>query len=160
MTPRFVADCMVGRLAKWLRAFGFDVVYDPFAEDAWVASQAQDSGRILLTRDTGLRYVYGARILFIQSDHVAEQLRQVVEETPLNLNLAQPLTRCTVCNGALVTASRGEVWERVPPFIYLTQERYAACPDCRRVYWMGTHVANMLARLRELKREAQPGRAA
>jgi len=136
------------------------VLYDPFAEDAWVAGQARDTGRILLTRDTGLHYVYGARTLFVQSDHVEEQLRQVVKEVPLDLDLAQPLTRCTVCNGPLVTASRDDVWERVPPFIYLTQERYAACPECGRVYWMGTHVANMLARLRELRRKAQPGRAA
>jgi uncharacterized protein with PIN domain len=160
MAPRFLADCMVGRLAKWLRAFGCDVVYDPFAEDGWIASQARESGRILLTRDTGMRYVYGVRTLFIHSDHVEEQLRQVVEETPLDLNLAQSLTRCTVCNGELVTAARDDVWERIPSFIYLTQERYAVCPECARVYWMGTHVENMLARLRELKRQAQSERAA
>jgi hypothetical protein len=159
MAPRFIADCMVGRLAKWLRAFGFDVLYHPFAEDGWLASQARDSGRILLTRDTGMRYVYGVRTTFIQSDHVEEQLRQVVAETPLDLDPTQSLTRCTVCNGELATAARGEVWERVPPFIYLTQERYAVCPDCRRVYWTGTHVGNMLARLTELRDRAQPERA-
>ena len=160
MPPRFLADCMVGRLAKWLRAFGFDVLYHPFAEDGWLASRARDESRLLVTRDTGMRYVYGARTLFITHDHVEEQLRQVVTETPLDLDLAQPLTRCTVCNGELVTASRGEVWDRVPPFIYLTQERYAACPHCGRVYWAGTHAGNMLARLRELKHRAQSERAA
>ncbi len=159
MAARFIADCMVGRLAKWLRAFGFDVLYHPFAEDGWIASRAREEERILLTRDTGMRYVHGVRTIFIESDDVEEQLRQVVTETPLALDPARSLTRCTVCNGALVMATRDEVWERVPPYVYLTQERYAVCPDCRRVYWMGTHVANMLARLSELRGRARPGRA-
>ena len=152
--PRFAADCMVGKLAKWLRAFGFDVWYDPFAEDAEVAAAARERGAILLTRDTGLRSVPGVRVLFIESDHVEEQLQQVAGQAPLDLALAQPLTRCTACNGELRTASREEVWPRVPPFIYLTQERFAACPECGRVYWNGTHVARLRERLAELREEA------
>jgi len=158
--PRFVADCMVGKLAKWLRAFGFDVVYQPFAEDRALLRAARERGALLLTRDTGLRYVEGVRVLFILSDHVEEQLRQVVLEAPLDLALAQPLTRCTACNGELLTASRNEVWDRVPPFIYLTHERYAACPDCARVYWAGTHVQHLLDRLAELRARAQREEAA
>ncbi len=40
--PRFVADCMVGKLARWLRAFGFDVCYEPFAEDRALVRSAQN----------------------------------------------------------------------------------------------------------------------
>lgn len=155
MAPRFLADCMVGRLAKWLRAFGFDTAYDPFAEDGWLASRAREENRLLLTRDTGMRYVYGVRTLFIHSDHVAEQLRQVVKETPLDLESAQPMTRCLVCNRALEPTAREEVRDRVPPYVYRTQERFARCPECGRIYWAGTHVEKMLAQLRALKQEAE-----
>ncbi len=99
-------------------------------------------------------------MLFITSDHVEEQLRQVVLEAPLDLALAQPLSRCTACNGELAPASRQQVWDRLPPFIYLTHERFAACPECGRVYWMGTHVARLLERLAELRLQAERREAA
>jgi uncharacterized protein len=158
--PSFVVDCMLGRLALWLRAFGFDAWYQPFAEDRVIASLARETGRLLLTRDTGLRYVHGARTIFVLSDHVEEQLRQVVAEAPLDLAAARPLTRCTVCNRELCSAARSEVWDRIPPFVYLTQERYAECTQCRRVYWSGTHVDHMLARLAELAAPTPEGPAA
>ncbi len=158
--PRSVADCMVGTLARWLRAFGFEVVYHPFAEDRELARAARARGAVLLTRDTGLRYVEGVRVVFVLSDHVEEQLRQVVREVPLDLALAQPLSRCTACNGELRTTSRDQVWERVPAFIYLTQERYAVCPECGRVYWSGTHVTHLLERLAELRAQVRPQEAA
>ncbi len=33
MTPRFVVDTMLGRLARWLRAMGYDTLYPGQAED-------------------------------------------------------------------------------------------------------------------------------
>jgi hypothetical protein len=158
MAPRFVADSMLGRLARWLRAFGFDVAYHPFADDPEVLVWARERGAILLTRDTELarlaraRASWGARVIFLQHDRVDDQLRQVIEEAPLDLAQARPLTRCTVCNAELLTATREEVWAQVPPFIYLTHESYARCPGCRRVYWEGTHVGRMQARLERLRR--------
>ena len=50
----FVADCMLGRLAKWLRILGFDVLYFSKAEDPALVEIARRDGRVLLTRDTGL----------------------------------------------------------------------------------------------------------
>jgi uncharacterized protein with PIN domain len=35
----------------------------------------------------------------------------------------------------------------VPPYVYLTQERFAICPSCNRVYWHGTHADEMLKRI-------------
>jgi uncharacterized protein with PIN domain len=94
------------------------------------------------------------RLLFINDDRVEDQLRQLVEELPLDLSEARPMTWCTVCNQPLAPTTRHEVWDRVPPFVYLTQVEFAACPECGRVYWEGTHVARMRARLEELARSA------
>lgn len=155
MAPRFVADSMLGRLAKWLRAFGFDVFYDPFLSDHEVIARAREDGAIALTRDTGFPDPADVRVLLIDSNHVSEQLAQVAREVPLNLEAARPLTRCTVCNEALIPATRDEVWDRVPPFVYLTNEAYARCPRCERVYWEGTHALRMRRQLSRLTDPSQ-----
>lgn len=155
MLPRFVADSMLGKLARWLRAFGCDVVYHPFADDHQVVAWARERAAVVLTRDTRIPKPPDVRIMLIEDDDVEDQLRQVVEEAPLDLAEAQPLTRCTVCNGELAAAARDEVWREVPPFIYLTQEQYARCPDCRRVYWEGTHAPRMRRRLAGLTAAAR-----
>jgi hypothetical protein len=134
---------MLGRLAKWLRAFGFDVDYDPFLDDHGVIARARERGAIALTGDTEFPKPADVRVIFIESDHLHEQLEQLLRDVPLDLAEAQPLTRCTVCNRTLVTTTRDEVWRDIPPFIYLTNETYARCPDCRRVYWEGSHATRM-----------------
>ena len=148
----FVADSMLGRLAKWLRAFGFDVFYDPFLDDHGVVACARERGAIALTRDTRFPQPPDVRIILVKSDHIAEQLKQIVEHVPLDLSTARPLTRCTVCNHTLVPATRDDVWDRLPPFVYLTNETYARCPGCDRVYWEGTHAPRIRAELARLSR--------
>ena len=154
MAPRFVADSMLGRLARWLRARGCDVVYEPSADDHRLIAWARERKAIVLTRDTRFPSAPEVRVLFIAHDRVEEQLRQVAREAPLDLGEVRALSRCLVCNTELVPATRDEVWQQVPPFVYLTQEAYARCPGCGRVYWEGTHVARMR---RELERLSQAG---
>jgi uncharacterized protein with PIN domain len=150
VAPRFVADCMLGRLARWLRAFGFDVAYHPSADDHQIIALARERRAVALTRDTRMPRAPDIRFIFIEDDRVEQQLRQLVREVPLDLSQARPLSRCTVCNSALDAATRDEVWREVPPFIYLTEERYARCRGCRRVYWEGTHVARIRERISRL----------
>ncbi|MFB3881470.1 MAG: Mut7-C RNAse domain-containing protein [Armatimonadota bacterium] len=140
---RFVADAMLGRLAKWLRALGFDVHYDPSLDDHAVIARARERGAIALTGDTEFPKPADVRVIFIESDRLKEQLAQLVRDVPLDLKEAKPFTRCIVCNRELVPATRDEVWRDIPPFIYLTNETYARCPECRRVYWEGSHAAHM-----------------
>jgi len=69
----------------------------------------------------------------------------------------QPFTRCLACNALLSEAPPHEVQERVPPRVQASQSRFQQCPDCRRVYWPGTHHQRMQAlvdRLRQLEHEA------
>ena len=158
MPPRFVADSMLGRLAKWLRAFGFGVHYDPSLDDHGVIARARERGAIALTGDTDFPKPADVRVIFIVSDHLKEQLEQLVRDVPLHLTEARPFTRCIVCNQALVPATRDEVWRDIPPFIYLTNESYARCPECKRVYWEGSHARRMHDALVSLSASARADR--
>jgi uncharacterized protein len=143
---KFIADVMVGKLARWLRILGFDVVYSNKFEDDEIIRIAEAEDRLILTRDTGLisRRIK-ARWLFIASDHCREQLRQVIDT--FSLREFHVFTRCVECNTPLNAVDKESVFEKVPPFVYLTQKRFAMCPSCNRVYWHGTHAEEILKRL-------------
>jgi uncharacterized protein len=142
----FIADVMVGKLARWLRVLGFDVLYSNAYEDDELIRIAEAEDRVILTRDTRLAVRrMKARCVLIASDHYREQLQQVIRI--FDLKDFNTLSRCIECNALLQAIDKEDVFERVPPFVYLTQERFAVCPSCNRVYWHGTHVSAILKRL-------------
>jgi uncharacterized protein with PIN domain len=143
---RFLADCNVGRLARWLRALGHDAEFEPHLPDPDLVRRALAEDRLLLTRDRDLmrrRVIQSGqlRALFIRSDAVLGQVRQVATE--LDLELVPVLDRCLECNVALLEPTAQAVAARVPPYVRRTQTRYRECPRCERVYWAGTHWQRM-----------------
>ena len=54
---------------------------------------------------------------------------------------------CIECNAPLTPIDRTEVEQRVPPFVFRTQETFYCCPRCDKLYWRGTHWRNMRAEL-------------
>jgi len=150
VAPRFLADAMLGRLARWLRILGYDTEYFP-GEDDELIRRARRENRLLLTRDTRLLHrcsggVRGAMNplphLFIESDHVMEQLRQVVAALHLN-PAAPPARRCSCCNTVLESRDKAQVVGLVPEFVWSHHQAFWACPRCRRIYWAGTHRRRM-----------------
>ena len=138
---------MVGKLARWLRVLGVDVAYSNTYEDDEIIRIATAENRIVLTRDTGLAARRAAvRFVLIESDDYTQQIGEVIRE--FSLRDFEVFTRCLECNVVLTPASKESVFERVPPYVYLTQERFAVCPSCNRVFWHGTHADQMLKRIR------------
>ena len=146
---RFLADAMLGKLAKWLRISGYDTLYESGVEDDELVTRAAGEGRVILTRDTRLaRRLAPGGYLFIRDNRTADQFRQVVSE--LGLEACGPgfFTRCTVCNGELRAADRESVRGVVPEYTYSVTMKFLRCPSCGRVYWEGTHKARILERLK------------
>jgi uncharacterized protein with PIN domain len=144
--PRFLADCNVGRLARWLRALGYDASYHAHIADGELVREAAAEDRVLLTRDRDLmkrRVIQSGvvRAILIRDDEVTAQLRQVFEA--LGLDLEHSLTRCIECNSELQPRLADRVADLVPPYVQRTQSRYSQCPSCGRVYWAGTHWRRM-----------------
>ena len=139
---KFIADVMLGKLAKRMRLLGIDVLYDHAYQDNEVLRLSLDQDRIILTRDTGLasRPLAQNHIL-IESDLVDEQLHQVVETS--SLSATAMLTRCTVCNTILTAPARDEVRDLVSIHVYEQHRDFLRCETCGRIYWKGTHVKNM-----------------
>jgi uncharacterized protein len=136
---KFIADAMLGRLAKWLRILGFDVLYYPDIDDREVVRIAREQERTILTRDTQLSNRKGLPgVVFIEKDDVFDQLALIM--TRLDFNQTVFSGRCVVCNGVLdEVAQKEEVRELVPDFIYLNFSGFLRCRDCGKVYWEGSH---------------------
>jgi uncharacterized protein with PIN domain len=140
---KFIADVMLGRLAKRMRLAGFDVLYDRGLADNDVIRLSLEQERVILTRDAGLASRPLARNhLLIRSDRRDEQFRQVLRSFPAGPG-TDVLTRCSRCNVRLTAADRNEVRDRVPEHVYATMDRFFACGQCGRIYWKGSHVRNM-----------------
>jgi uncharacterized protein with PIN domain len=140
---------MLGGLARWLRVLGLDVAYEPHLDDAGLVALAVREGRLLLTRDRKLvqRRLLRGRHLLVESEHLKEQLRQVLAMPGARPRAERLLGRCLRCNVPLVPLDRAVARERVPPYVARTQERFRGCPLCGRVYWPATHVSRMRERL-------------
>jgi uncharacterized protein with PIN domain len=141
--PRFLADAMLGRLARWLRLLGFDTAYEAELSDSDLVRRALEEERWILTRDRALPVewrVSGIHVL--RSEALADQLRDVVRAFRL-ASRVEPFSRCGECNAPLAAASRAEVSGRVPPRVLATARELRRCPGCERVYWRGSHTARM-----------------
>jgi hypothetical protein len=150
LTPRFLADRMLGRLARWLRILGYDTAYLPQLSPLGIMREGRRQNRLILTRDTRLlRRKDAPPLLFVHSDHFREQLLQVIDT--LHLDPTRSLfSRCIECNQLLQEAARDEVREQVPEYVWQTQAGFRRCPQCRRLYWGATHREHVLEELRKL----------
>ncbi|MGC8746843.1 MAG: DUF5615 family PIN-like protein [Candidatus Saccharicenans sp.] len=149
---KFIADCMVGKLARWLRILGFDVAYYPKIEDDELIQLAAKENRIILTRDHELikkahrRKSLKQNTLLIESESWEEQVEQVLDHFKLRPKI-DPNSRCLECNEKLKFLPKARAKNLVPPFVYEKADSFALCPKCGRVFWKGTHFRDMEKKL-------------
>jgi hypothetical protein len=149
---RFIVDLNVGRLARWLRMMGYDTLLFDHGEDYRMIRIALDQARIIITRDTRImerRVITSGRLraILVNGDRPEKQMHQMMEHLPLNTDF-RPFSLCLECNQPLVERSKEDVADRVPPYVFQTQEQFVECPTCRRVFWKGTHWQAMTRKLR------------
>ena len=133
---KFLCDPNLGRLAKWLRIMGFDTEYIHHWDNDTIRN-ALSSQRIFLTRKRKL--AARKNHLVIISDHVEEQLIEVDRALSIK-SQAKPFTRCNVCNERLIYVKPDRVKGLVPEYVHTTQEEFAMCSKCSRIFWKGTHL--------------------
>jgi uncharacterized protein with PIN domain len=148
---KFIADVMLGRLAKRMRLLGIDVLYDRSLDDNEIIRLSLEQDRVILTRDRALSdRPLAANQLFIHAHLIQQQVEQVLSTFPLE-TLLHPLSRCSACNEPLVRITREEARDLVPQYVYENKDLFLRCPRCKRTYWHGTHVRGMALPERRIK---------
>jgi uncharacterized protein with PIN domain len=150
--PRFTCDAMLGRLARWLRAAGYDASWQEGIDDWELIRLALREGRVLLSCDTGIFRVGIVRDGEVPALQVpnglatGEQLGFVMEK----LTLSPRPSRCMACGGELIEVRKEAMAGKVPPRSYASCDRFWQCKRCDQPFWRGTHwqaIARVLERL-------------
>lgn len=128
---RILCESMLGKLARWLRLLG---------EDAPLLSKPRLSlgpDEVLLTRRLGLKNRPG--VLFVEHDRLEDQLGQVLSELQLTPDPGRFFCRCLECNVLVEPLARERAEGLVPDFTLETAESFTQCPECKKIFWPGSH---------------------
>jgi uncharacterized protein with PIN domain len=146
VSPRFVADHMLGSLARWLRMMGYDTVYDKSLDDQELASFARAENRFILTRDKELAKEPGS--LLIEKDDLDSQLQAAGAR--FGLHFTEDRIRCSACNGELLDLPKDDAKDKVPDGAWQVNDKFWRCSKCDKVYWKGTHWNGIMDRLKRI----------
>ncbi|MCI0413168.1 Mut7-C RNAse domain-containing protein [bacterium] len=139
---KFVADVMLGSLARLMRFHGYDVEYSNTADDETLRKRSVH--RILLTKDRALsKRIRKGRSYLVQNTGGKDQLQEIQKQFPVR----NTSSRCVECNSKLRSIRKEKVEHLVPPFVYKKYNQFFSCPSCMRIYWQGTHFERMLRML-------------
>jgi uncharacterized protein with PIN domain len=143
---KFLADSMLGNLAKWLRVLGYDTHYQSnYSSDA--IDRLVRDGRRLLTRHMERAGQYDNAVL-LKGNHVGEQLTELRKSVHLATDRTRWFARCLICNTPLETAREDAARSNVPEYVfyrYIKEIKF--CPFCDRYFWPGTHRKRMSRQL-------------
>ncbi len=149
--PRFACDAMLGGLARWLRAAGYDASWHDGIADSDLIRLARAEGRTVLSSDGDIfdyavvRNGVVPAVFVPRGQPVQAQLRHVLR----GLGLPLRESRCMACGGELAELTKEAAGGRVPPGSLARHEHFWECVRCKQVFWHGTHWEKIVARLRE-----------
>ncbi|NJE04890.1 hypothetical protein E3E36_01735 [Thermococcus sp. M36] len=149
----FIADMMLGRLARWLRLYGYDTLYG-VEDDDEILRMAGAEGRVILTRDATLAERarrLGIGVVLLESNSFEEQVEELRHFGVEFKELFPANARCPKCNGLIRHASKEEVKGKVPPSVYERYGEFYVCTDCGQIYWPGRQWREMVKIDRKLR---------
>ncbi len=150
---------MLQGLGRWLRAAGHDtaIARHGLTDDVLIERTLQES-RLLLTCDRALanHHAVRTRSVILPASGLDSAVRALGHALGIDW-LHAPFTRCLLDNTLLAAASE-RARLALPPKVRRLPGPIRSCPACHRLYWPGSHVTRMTARLEAWQAEAAPPR--
>jgi len=151
----FLADAMLGNIARKLRIFGFDTIYLAHARDDEILKTGIEQDRVILTADRELfkRVVkVGARGVLVSGG--ASELEDLIHILTKNgitsVGTSGICSRCSICNGPLEERTSDQVKNDhgsndhavidVPDKVISCHKQFFECTECGKIYWEGGHL--------------------
>lgn len=159
---KFLADAMLGRLARFLRIFGYDTLYANDLEkkygittpisDKKLLEHAIKDGRIIITRDNLFHKKAGDHSIYLTGEGIYNYLAQLKQKIDLNFNFDMKHARCSLCNSPLEKIQDKEsIKHLVKESTYLYHDIFYKCQNskCGKIFWKGTHIQTILDGLKK-----------
>jgi uncharacterized protein with PIN domain/DNA-directed RNA polymerase subunit RPC12/RpoP len=147
---KFFADVNVARLVRWLRAAGFDTLWEDRIADFDLVRRAAVEKRFVLTLDKRILQEFLVdHVVLLTSEDPLAQFAEIIER----FNISKPVrlfVRCLACNTVLRPATTDEIGANVPEAVAATTREFQLCPTCGKIYWEGTHTRRMRAAIEEI----------
>jgi uncharacterized protein with PIN domain len=143
---------MLGKLARWLRMLGQDVVYSTEMNDSALLEVSKNEQRVLLTKDLELyQRAISKRIdaLFIQGKSESEELAEVAKRYDLRLEIDMEKSHCPLCNTTLKATPKDQLSEEIEKNTFIYYDKFWKCPHCGQVYWQGAHWKQITGTLKD-----------
>jgi len=151
---RFIVDGHLGKLTRNLRLLGFDIAYDPQAQDRQLLSVMESENRALLTRDRRLLMHAVVQTGYCpRSQNAHEQTIEVIRRFDLFDSIA-PFTRCLSCNAPLEKVAKADIIEKLEPLTKIYYEQFRRCTGCGQIYWAGSHFSKLQTRLEGIRTQS------
>ena len=154
---KFLADGMMGKLARWLRMLGQDVIYSVKFNDSELLELAKKEERVLLTKDFELykrAIIRGLYAYYVEGKSESEHLAEVAKRYSLLLTIDMDKSHCPICNTKLTPTPKEKLQGELEKNTFTYYDKFWKCPNCRQIYWKGAHwkqINNTLTQARQLR---------
>lgn len=155
---KFVADGMLGKLARWLRMLGHDVKYSNKSDDAELEVVAKEEHRVLLTRDLELyRHATskGIDAFYVEGETEAQRIAELARRFNIPLAIDLQKSRCPKCNSEIQSIPKEKVADSIEPNTFNHYDAFWKCPQCGQIYWQGAHWVKIRAVLEEAEENSK-----
>ena len=139
---KFIINSMLGSLARKLRIFGYDALYDRHYIDSNIIEIARSEARIILTSDKELHKMAkskGTNSLLVSDGNDEERVIFVFRSLGLTPELDPKKSRCPLCNNEIRVINKAEINKNIPENIINKYKEFYICLKCGQTYWIGSH---------------------
>jgi hypothetical protein len=133
---------MLGKLTRWLRMLGQDVIYSVKLNDSELLELAKKENRVLLTKDLELyqrAVAKGIDAFYLEGKTESERLTELAKRYDLTLAIDMEKSRCPKCNTKLKATPKEMLLGELQKNTFIHYDEFWKCPDCGQVYWQGAH---------------------
>jgi uncharacterized protein with PIN domain len=146
---------MLGKLARFLRIFGYDTIYtndlidyfkiDPVPDDKLI-EYAKKNDRIIITKDLPLYKSFMENSIYLRGEGIYNYLHHLNKEFGLEFKFNFKRARCSICNSELKRVEhKSSIKDDILKETYKNYNDFYQCSNllCKKVYWQGSHIEDI-----------------